>query len=76
VDLVLETGDEEEVGRGGMNSPSADSFSSKQEEKIIVNETFKLLPKKTREIVMAPFTSIQVRSRLPQVPRNKPPHPD
>jgi hypothetical protein len=76
VDLVLETGDEEEVGRGGMNSPSADSFSSKQEEKIIVNEIFKLLPKKTREIVMAPFTSIQVRSRLPPVPSNKTPHPD
>jgi len=60
VDIVLETEGDDAV-LAGVGSPSADSFaSSKMEDKVVVNEIFRLLPKKTREIVMAPFTSIQI----------------
>jgi hypothetical protein len=63
VDIILETDDDEAVAVAGtVGSPSQDSVASsnRDNEKIVVNEIFKLLPKKTREIVMAPFTSIQI----------------
>ena len=50
------------IGKNIPGSPSQDSFASGGSEKsaLIGQETFKLLPKKTREIVMAPLTSIQI----------------
>ena len=62
VDLILETDDGKEGGvNGGVESPSADdSFASSKVEVPVAHETFRLLPKKTREIVMAPHTSIQI----------------
>jgi len=73
VDLILhleddknENGGDGGVDGGGRNatpgSPSVDSFASgnSNKEEIVGHEIFKLLPKKTREIVMGPLTSIQV----------------
>lgn len=59
VDLVLETDDDAKVN----NDPGSpqDSFDSKSHGGGFVGqEIFKLLPKNTREIVMAPYSSIQV----------------
>jgi hypothetical protein len=61
VDLILETDEEAEKmkAQAGLDSPSGDSFASSVKPDTGY-EVFKLLPKTTREIVMAPFTSIQV----------------
>lgn len=59
VDLVLETDEDMKVN----NDPGSpqDSFDSRsQGGGFAGQEIFKLLPKNTREIVMAPYTSIQV----------------